>query len=75
MGAWAPTGEVRRGKREVKGQMLTRRRKWLPRVLERRSELRAGRMFTVELLAPVTRADLCADGCTFKRRSAGAVLR
>jgi hypothetical protein len=52
-----------------------RRKRWLPRVLERRTEIRGGREWSVELLAPVTAADLKADGATFRRRSAGAVLR
>jgi hypothetical protein len=51
-----------------------RRKRWLPRVLER-TEIRAGRAWAVELLAPVTAADLKADGCTFKRHSANAELR
>jgi hypothetical protein len=52
-----------------------RRKRWLPRVLERRTEIRAGRAWAVESLAPVTAADLKADGCTFKRQSANAELR
>ena len=40
----------------------SRRRRWLPRILERRSELRGDRVFTVEVLAPVTKADLRAAG-------------
>jgi hypothetical protein len=52
-----------------------RRKRWLPRILDRRTELRDGREWSVELLAPVTAADLKADGATFRRRSADAVLR
>ena len=51
------------------------RRRWLPRVLARELVVRDGRVFTLELLAPVTRDDLRADGCTFRRHSAGAELR
>jgi hypothetical protein len=61
--------EVSRAMQEI------RRKRWLPRVLERRTEIRAGRAWAVESLAPVTAADLKADGCTFKRHSANAELR
>jgi hypothetical protein len=52
-----------------------RQRRWLPLVLERRTEFRGGREWSVEPLAPVTAADLRADGATFRRKCANAVLR
>jgi hypothetical protein len=53
----------------------SRRRRWLPRALERRRGVRDGRMWRVEFLALVTAADFKAEGAAFKRRSAGAVFK
>jgi hypothetical protein len=58
---------ARRGhtqEREVKKPMQKnkkRRNRWLPLVLERRTEFRDGREWSVELLAPVTAAHALAD--------------
>jgi hypothetical protein len=51
-------------------------KRWLPAILGYRIEIHGGREWAVQLLAPVTAADLRAGGSgDFKQRSAGAVLR
>jgi hypothetical protein len=53
---------------------MANRRRWLPRVLGHRTELHDGREWAVVVLAPAVKADLRADGQTFKRNSSNAVL-
>jgi hypothetical protein len=49
-------------------------RRYMPRLIAERSELRDGRVWPVRVYQDARKADLLADGSGFRRRTAGAVL-